>query len=61
MNWITLEDEHFNLDQISYFSWHNGKLVLVFGVESGNPIKLFDGDRKKYRLLCKRLEAKQDG
>jgi hypothetical protein len=57
MNWITLEDEHFNLDRISYFSWHYGMLLLVFGVESGSPIKLLDGDRKKYKLLCKRLEV----
>ena len=57
MNWITLEDEHFNLDRISYFFWHSGMLVLVFCVEPGNPIKLFDGDRKKYKLLCKRLEV----
>ena len=42
MNWITLEDEHFNLDRMSYFSWHNGKLLLVFDVESGNPFKLLD-------------------
>lgn len=55
MNWITLGDEHFNIDRISCFSWHNGTLLLVFSVESGSPIKLLDGDRKNYKLLCKRL------
>lgn len=51
MNWITLKDFHFNLDNIAAFQWRKCKLYLFDGI-SVSPYMIDDRDKKWYSKLC---------
>jgi hypothetical protein len=59
MNWITLGDEHFNLDRMNWFCWINGVLYIMAGAAQADPFKVIDPDRAMYGRLCKRCGIKE--
>lgn len=54
MNWITIQNVHFNLDQVQCFLWHKGKLLIV-GMGRTAPDDFDDPDRRWYEHLCSRV------
>ena len=54
MNWITLQEFHFNLDQVVGFTHVGGDLVITF-VDWRTPSVIKDPDRRLYHHLCSRV------
>lgn len=53
MKWVLIEDVHVNMNQVEFFCWRDGVLVLFF-----NKIerKIYeDPDKKHYTNLCHQL------
>lgn len=53
MNWITIGDTHYNLDNVQGFVWSDGNLgICVCGRE---PDVFDDPDKALYHHLCNRV------
>ena len=53
MNWITIKNVHFNLDQVQAITWGDGYLrILTVGRE---PDIIKDPDRRWYEHICNRV------
>ena len=49
MKWVLISKTHFNMDNIIYFSWEEGKLYLHTGERE---LWKEDPDKKHYTKLC---------
>lgn len=54
MNWITIQNVHFNLDRVSAFLWRNGTLYISFSDRVATEV-FVDPDRRWYEHLCSRV------
>lgn len=54
MNWITIDEFHFNLDQVIAFTHINGSLVISCA-DWRTPSTINDPDRRWYEHICNRV------
>lgn len=52
MNWITIENNHINLDNITGFKWSKNDQNLHLFDNATKRYSFYDPDRKWYRQLC---------
>lgn len=50
MKWVLIDNNHVNMDRVTFFTWHEGKLILFVNQEQN--IYLEDPGKEHYTKLC---------
>ena len=53
MKWVLIDNNHVNMDRVTFFTWLEGNLILFVNQEE--DIYLVDPDKKHYHKLCRQM------
>ena len=53
MKWVLIDSHHVNMDRVTFFAWHEGRLIL-FSTDD-NSVYVDDPNKDHYRKLCRQM------
>ena len=56
MKWVTVENEHINMDLVKHFEWRGGRLFIWF-LNDREPTVFVDIEKKLYASLLEEFYA----
>ena len=50
MKWVLIDSHHVNMDRVTFFAWHKGRLILFSSDDTS--VYFDDPNKEHYRKLC---------